>query len=117
MQKDMQKDKTPELLQQLRSTLSKMELSLGAIDDAIIWIDKKYIIQWCNARFSHLVGQPHILILGKLVNDILFLKQSGKTISLENILTDHLNNKNKFPFNIYEFKKNNEIQFFEISSK
>lgn len=113
----MRRDKTSELLARLRSTLSKMELSLGAIDDAIIWIDKQGIIQWCNGKFSDVVQQPHIAILGKSIYELLHLQQKNKSVSLKNILINKIENKNEFQSNVFEMEKNNENICFEISSK
>lgn len=48
----------------LHSTLGKLELTLGAVTDGIIWTDGRGIIQWCNAGADRLMGRPHILSLG-----------------------------------------------------
>ena len=102
-------------INQLRSTLEKMEIALGKVDEAIAWTDGVGRIQWCNSTFDRLVGQLHILLLGKQLLDLLPLKQDGKTITSD----DH-------PFSLvlsrrakcqarYEFCQNSQTVILEIS--
>lgn len=112
----MKSDSESLILMQLRSTLSKMELSLDAIDDEIIWIDKEGIIQWCNEKFNQLIKHPHILILGKSIFDLILLKKAGQTILLKDVLIKNLENKSRYWVNVYEFEKDDMTIFLEIYS-
>ncbi|MCF2151407.1 ATP-binding protein [Desmonostoc muscorum LEGE 12446] len=101
-------------LNRLRSTLGKMEVALGAIDDAIAWTGEDTKVQWCNAAFDRLVGIPHISILGHSLIDLLPLTQQGQAIlnevhPIRMALQDHVKPTE------YEFKKSHQTIILEIS--
>lgn len=67
-------EQVDELINPLRHTLSKMELALGTINEAIIWTDETGLVQWCNKTFDHLINRRHIEILGSNISQLLPLK-------------------------------------------
>ncbi|AFY47540.1 PAS domain S-box [Nostoc sp. PCC 7524] len=108
-------DRDPALqLNLLRSTLGKMEVALGAIDDAIVWTGEDTKVQWCNTAFDRLVGRPHIRILGSPLIQLLPLIQQGQIIANEEhpvliALQEHLQATE------YEFKQSQKTLILEIS--
>lgn len=108
-------DRDPALqLNLLRSTLGKMEVALGAIDDAIVWTGEDTKVQWCNTAFDRLVGRPHIRILGSPLIQLLPLTQQGQVIANEEhpvliALQEHLQATE------YEFKQSQKTLILEIS--
>jgi len=71
---------TDGLVSQLRSTLGKMEVALGAISDAIAWAEPDGNIQWCNQAFASLAGQPNIMLVGTNLEAAIPLEKNGKAI-------------------------------------
>ena len=68
------------LVNELRETLGKMEIALGAINDSIAWTDENGIIQWCNSSFDKLVKSNHLKLLGANIFNILPLEKEGKQV-------------------------------------
>lgn len=64
---------------ELRRTLGKLEISLGAIREGLVWIGASGSIQWCNQAFDRLVGLPHFSILGRQASELLELRPAAGT--------------------------------------
>jgi len=67
-----------EIIRQLQSTLSKMEMALGSIPDAIAMANTDGNIQWCNQPFARLVGQPDTMLGGTNLVGMLPLHERGQ---------------------------------------
>jgi PAS domain S-box-containing protein len=102
------------LVNQLRSTLGKMEVALGALTDAIVWTGSNGKVQWCNGAFDRLVNQPHILVLGAKLSDLLPLTQANQLVATTHYPDARLLNGD-FETTEYEFYRNQELRFLEIS--
>ncbi|GAX42575.1 multi-sensor hybrid histidine kinase [Tolypothrix sp. NIES-4075] len=103
------------LVNQLRATLGKMELALGAIADAIVWTGQDGKVQWCNAAFDKLVNKPHILVLNVKLTDLLLLKQAGITVKPE-FYPDVKVRRNEYQAaEEYEFQQEDRSLILEIS--
>ena len=83
-------------LQELRSTLGKMEVALGHISEAVVWTDESGAVQWCNRVFDQLVARSHIAILGLDLIDLLPFEENDRILPREDhpisiILSDRMN--------------------------
>ncbi|MEI2581344.1 response regulator [Scytonema sp. PRP1] len=101
-------------LSRLRSTLGKMEVALGAIDNAIVWTSEDTVVQWCNTVFDRLLDRPHITILGRQLIELLPLAQQGQEI----LPSTHPAVKalqNELKATEYEFQQYEQTLILEIS--
>ncbi len=69
-------------VEQLQTTLNKMEVTLDAIADAVVWVGEDRLIQWCNSRFAFLVNQAEDSVCGMRLTDLLPLTQAGQLVAL-----------------------------------
>lgn len=106
---------SPQILE-LRSTLGKMEIALGAIDTAIVWTNTQGRIQWCNKAFDRLVNRLHIMLLGKDLLELLPLNLHGELLSKENSpITLAIAQKGKV-IESYELSRREENIILEITA-
>jgi len=105
------------LVDELRSTLGKMEMALGSISDAIVWTNADGTIQWCNQAFTRLVGKPNILLIGANLVDMTPFEKNGKIIASRQhpvnavVLGEIQSN------GIYNFRQNNNLLILETTAK
>ncbi|OKH23544.1 hypothetical protein NIES593_09995 [Hydrococcus rivularis NIES-593] len=91
-------------LNQLRTTLGKMEIALGTVNEAIAWTDSQGKVKWCNMTFDRLVNIPHISIIEKQLSELLPLRRSGQDVSVaEHPVNLALENRSKGRAD-YEFR-------------
>ncbi|NEQ32818.1 MAG: response regulator, partial [Leptolyngbya sp. SIO4C5] len=76
-------DPSATILEQLRTTLGKMEVALDAVTDAIVWTNESGKIQWCNAAFEQMIGQKQLLLLGEYLEKKLPLYQDEILLAAE----------------------------------
>lgn len=103
-----------ELINQLRGTLSKLELALGLIKESILLLNLDGTIQWCNESFSNYIEKKHIEILGKHFNEVIQLNAiHGEMLPLDYLKKNpeeeliqeyHYKNKTHRILNIYAAK-------------
>ena len=70
-------DYLQQAIRDLRLTMGKMEIALGLIDEAIVWINDVGSIEWCNGVFDRMVSKQHIELIGKSITDMLLLEELG----------------------------------------
>lgn len=69
-----------EIIGELRRTLGKMELALGAIGEGIVFTDEVRRVTWCNTSFAAMVGRAPLAILGRDLVDVLPLGLDGERL-------------------------------------
>jgi PAS domain S-box-containing protein len=101
---------------QLQATLGRIELVLGAIDEAIVWTDEYGSIRWSNRTFDRLVNRSRFEILGARLLDLLPLAQDNQILTsaahpLSLALASQLNTTE-----IYQFQQEDRTLILEISA-
>ncbi len=61
----------PDVIQQLRRTLGRLEAALGVVEEAMVFTDPEGIIEWTNAAFDRLVNRPRLRSLGEPLPQVL----------------------------------------------
>ncbi|MDZ8187402.1 MAG: PAS domain S-box protein [Nostoc sp. ChiSLP02] len=100
-------------VKQLQTTLNKMEVTLDAIADAVVWVGENQLIQWCNSRFEVLVNQAHGSV-GLSLTELLPLTQAGELIDF--CCYPHIQLLNgEYQTTNYHFQQSDRILTLEIS--
>ncbi len=102
-------------MHELRSTLGKMELALGAIDDAIVWTGQDGRVQWANAVFSRLLWRPYVEFVGKPLDELLTLEQDGRPLDASRHPVRRLYQGETKIVGIYRFYSEGKDLMLEIS--
>ncbi|MBI4783100.1 MAG: response regulator [Oscillatoriophycideae cyanobacterium NC_groundwater_1537_Pr4_S-0.65um_50_18] len=102
-------------LNQLQSTLGKMEIALDAVENAIVWTNNQGEIQWCNIIFEHLTACRKLMLFGKPFLDILPLSREGNVITSSLHPAQIALNQKTSGIDFYEFNGVSELLILEIS--
>jgi len=73
-------DDSEHLVKELRDVMGRMEIALGAIDEAILWTDGQGVLRWCNHTFVNWLDSPRIALLGKPLTQLLPLAVRGQDL-------------------------------------
>jgi two-component system sensor histidine kinase/response regulator len=103
-----------EQVKQLQATLTKMEVTLGVIADAVVWVGEDRRIQWCNPSFERLVNQPHNTLCGAKLTDLLPLAQAGQAVALPAYPDVQILN-GEYKTGNYQFQQGEQILTLQIS--
>ncbi len=106
-----------EIIRGLQTTLGRMEIALGAIQEAILWTSEEGTIIWCNKSFDTLVGLPHISILGANIVDVFPLENTSGPISIDQHPCQQLRKTSFIKDKQYIFWNGEESISLEISGK
>ncbi|BAY99784.1 multi-sensor hybrid histidine kinase [Tolypothrix tenuis PCC 7101] len=101
-------------VQQLQATLTKMEVTLNAIADAVVWVGEDRSIQWCNAQFQCLVNQFDGAVCGLRLTELLPLTQAGKAVAAQ-LYPDVRILNGEYATTIYQLTQNDRTLILEIS--
>lgn len=66
---------------ELRATMGRMEIALGAADEPILWTDDAGAILWCNEAFDRLTARDHLPLLGCNIREVLPLARDGAPVA------------------------------------
>ena len=78
------------LIQDLWSTLGRLESALATISDALCITDSERLVLWCNQQFEELVSAPRLGLLGKPIEDLIQrLPFEDRRVDLRSTLQQH----------------------------
>jgi signal transduction histidine kinase/DNA-binding response OmpR family regulator len=101
---------------QLQNSLAKMDLVLGAIDEAIVWTNATGDIEWCNDAFTRLINVQRISALGKDIFEILPLQIdiTNKPLTRDKHLLTVVSDKNTYASGVFVYSGNERRIILEI---
>ncbi|MFB2835300.1 PAS domain S-box protein [Floridanema evergladense] len=67
---------------QLQATISKMEVALNTIANAVVFLGENHQIEWYNSAFTNLIGATSSII-GNNFCELFPLKQAGKALTFD----------------------------------
>ncbi|MEH2139052.1 PAS domain S-box protein [Nostoc sp.] len=103
-----------EQVKQLEATLAKMEVTLDAIADGVVWVGEDRRIQWCNSAFESLVNQLQGTVCGLKLTDLLPLTQAGQAVSSETYPDVRIHN-GEYKTTNYQLQQGERTLTLEIS--
>jgi signal transduction histidine kinase len=105
-----------ELVLQLRATLGRLELALAVLPDAMVWVNAKGQVQWCNVAFDNLVGREHTEILAQPLYDLLPLRHGGQRLGPGEVPWTGTLPGDDHPTACYEVLSHGQTRWVEIST-
>ena len=101
-------------LRSMNDVVSKMLVTIEALAEAVVWVDRERKIQWCNRAFRQLVAKSDEEILGVKFMKILPLSIDGQPISLKSY-PDVKIQQGEHNTREYEFSRGGHSLVLEIS--
>ncbi len=102
-------------INQLRATLSKMEIALSTVEECIVWTNSHGQIKWCNASFERLLGQPRLFILGTLLFEKLPLLLDRQLVDVNDHPVEIALQTKRNGKQDYEFQRSSQLLILEIA--
>jgi two-component system sensor histidine kinase/response regulator len=103
-------------MNQLQATLSKMEVALAMIAEAVLWTAEDGRIQGCNSSCARLLNRSHSSIINAKLEDLLPLKQAGQNLTPELYPDNQIRNQ-QYETTQYEWQQGDRTLILEISGK
>ncbi|XWK89836.1 MAG: PAS domain S-box protein [Phormidium sp.] len=98
---------------QLQATISKMEVALNAIADAVVFLDQNHQIEWCNSAFTRLI-KASASIVGSNFCELLPLQQAENPLTSD-AYPDRKIINGEYETTVYEFIQNDNKLNLKIS--
>ena len=102
-------------INQLRATLSKMEIALSTVEESIVWTNCRGQVKWCNISFERLLGKPRLLILGASLLEKLPLLFNKQLLNVGDHPVEIALAKKRSGKQDYEFQHSGQSLILEIS--
>lgn len=106
---------TDQQMNQLRKTISIMELMCNSIDESIVLLNKQGEIKWCNTLFDTLVCRRHIEILGKTIYEIFDIKKIHAANVSDNSSLNLNISVDKWMIEEFSYFRNGKQLFLQVS--